>query len=108
MSITLKVLIQQFFFAPVFNTYFFGMQAILSGAAPAAEIEGCCARECHQQCEILAGGDGVELYADTGAPEVCVQCGVCGGVANIFELLESEGGEAEADGDVGGGGDGEG
>ena len=31
MSITIKVLIQQFFFAPIFNTYFFGTQALLSG-----------------------------------------------------------------------------
>ncbi len=30
-SIGLKVLIQQMVFAPVFNTYFFGMQALLSG-----------------------------------------------------------------------------
>lgn len=29
-SITLKVAIQQLFFAPIFNTYFFGMQAALS------------------------------------------------------------------------------
>lgn len=39
MSITIKVLIQQFFFAPIFNTYFFGMQAILAGASPSAVIE---------------------------------------------------------------------
>lgn len=38
-TITIKVAIQQFFFAPVFNTYFFGMQAILSGASPSAVIE---------------------------------------------------------------------
>lgn len=38
-SITIKVLIQQFFFAPIFNTYFFGMQAILSGASSSAVIE---------------------------------------------------------------------
>ena len=38
-SITIKVLIQQFFFAPIFNTYFFGMQAILSGAPPSKVIE---------------------------------------------------------------------
>ena len=30
-SVTLKVAIQQMIFAPVFNTYFFGMQALLSG-----------------------------------------------------------------------------
>ncbi|KAJ9662436.1 hypothetical protein H2198_001325 [Neophaeococcomyces mojaviensis] len=39
LSITIKVLIQQFFFAPIFNTYFFGMQAILAGASPSAVIE---------------------------------------------------------------------
>ena len=33
-SITIKVLIQQFFFAPIFNTYFFGMQAVLTGQPP--------------------------------------------------------------------------
>jgi hypothetical protein len=33
-SITVKVLIQQFFFAPIFNTYFFGAQAALSGQTP--------------------------------------------------------------------------
>lgn len=38
-TITIKVLIQQFFFAPIFNTYFFGMQAILAGANPSAVIE---------------------------------------------------------------------
>jgi len=38
MSITIKVLIQQFFFAPLFNTYFFGMQAILAGSAPSEVI----------------------------------------------------------------------
>lgn len=38
-TIMIKVGIQQFFFAPVFNTYFFGMQAILSGASPSAVIE---------------------------------------------------------------------
>lgn len=37
-SITIKVLIQQFFFAPIFNTYFFGMQALLSGNPPSAII----------------------------------------------------------------------
>ena len=31
MTITIKVLIQQFFFAPLFNTYFFGMQSLLAG-----------------------------------------------------------------------------
>lgn len=38
-TITIKVLIQQFFFAPIFNTYFFGMQAALAGASPSAVIE---------------------------------------------------------------------
>lgn len=38
-SISVKVLIQQFLFAPLFNTYFFGMQAILAGASPSAVIE---------------------------------------------------------------------
>jgi len=38
-TIAIKVLIQQFFFAPLFNTYFFGMQAILAGAPPSAVIE---------------------------------------------------------------------
>jgi hypothetical protein len=33
-----KVLIQQFFFAPVFNTYFFGMQALLNGDTPSVII----------------------------------------------------------------------
>lgn len=35
-TIGLKVAIQQFFFAPIFNTYFFGMQAILAGQPPSA------------------------------------------------------------------------
>lgn len=38
-TITVKVLIQQFFFAPIFNTYFFGMQAILAGSSPSGVIE---------------------------------------------------------------------
>ncbi|KIW89903.1 uncharacterized protein Z519_09332 [Cladophialophora bantiana CBS 173.52] len=33
-SIMVKVVIQQFFFTSIFNTYFFGMQAMLSGEAP--------------------------------------------------------------------------
>ncbi|KAI1612298.1 hypothetical protein EDD37DRAFT_682289 [Exophiala viscosa] len=37
-SITVKVLIQQFVFAPVFNTYFFGMQALLTGNAPSVVL----------------------------------------------------------------------
>lgn len=39
MTITTKVLIQQFFFAPIFNTYFFGMQAFLAGATPSEVVE---------------------------------------------------------------------
>lgn len=38
-SISVKVLVQQFFFAPLFNTYFFGMQAILSGNPPSVIIQ---------------------------------------------------------------------
>jgi len=37
-SISVKVLIQQFLFAPIFNTYFFGMQAVLSGHQPSVVI----------------------------------------------------------------------
>jgi len=37
-SISVKVLIQQFLFAPIFNTYFFGMQAALSGHRPSVVI----------------------------------------------------------------------
>ncbi|KAH0847421.1 putative mpv17 pmp22 family protein [Fonsecaea pedrosoi] len=37
-SIAVKVAIQQFFFAPIFNTYFFGMQALLTGEAPSVVI----------------------------------------------------------------------
>ncbi|EXJ53403.1 uncharacterized protein A1O5_13337 [Cladophialophora psammophila CBS 110553] len=33
-SIVVKVVIQEFFFAPIFNTYFFGMKAMLSGESP--------------------------------------------------------------------------
>ena len=33
-SITTKVIVQQIVFAPIFNTYFFGMQAILTGERP--------------------------------------------------------------------------
>lgn len=39
LTITTKVLIQQFFFAPLFNTYFFGMQALLAGATVPEIIE---------------------------------------------------------------------
>lgn len=39
MTIVTKVLIQQFFFAPMFNTYFFGMQALLAGATLSETIE---------------------------------------------------------------------
>ena len=38
-SITTKVVVQQAIFTPVFNTYFFGMQAILSGARPSGVFE---------------------------------------------------------------------
>jgi hypothetical protein len=38
-SITLKVFIQQMFFAPIFNTYFFGMQAALSGESGSGVVE---------------------------------------------------------------------
>jgi protein Mpv17 len=31
LSIAMKVIVQQIVFTPVFNTYFFGMQALLSG-----------------------------------------------------------------------------
>jgi len=37
-SIAAKVLIQQIFFAPLFNTYFFGMQAILAGQPPSVVL----------------------------------------------------------------------
>ncbi|EHY57844.1 hypothetical protein ABEF95_014254 [Exophiala dermatitidis] len=37
-SITVKVLIQQFLFAPIFNTYFFGMQAVLTRQEPSVVI----------------------------------------------------------------------
>ena len=37
-TIGIKVLIQQFFFAPIFNTYFFGMQAVMAGASPSEVI----------------------------------------------------------------------
>lgn len=37
-SISVKVLIQQFFFAPLFNTYFFGAQAILAAQPPSAVL----------------------------------------------------------------------
>ncbi|KAL6250592.1 hypothetical protein RBB50_002894 [Rhinocladiella similis] len=37
-SISVKVLIQQFLFAPIFNAYFFGMQAALSGQQPSVII----------------------------------------------------------------------
>ena len=38
LSISVKVVIQQFVFAPVFNTYFFGMQAALSGEPPSVVL----------------------------------------------------------------------
>lgn len=31
LSIAIKIIVQQAVFAPIFNTYFFGMQALLSG-----------------------------------------------------------------------------
>jgi len=38
-SITTKVVVHQIVFAPIFNTYFFGMQAILTGERPSGVIE---------------------------------------------------------------------
>lgn len=37
-SITVKVLIQQCLFAPIFNSYFFGMQAVLTNQPPSVII----------------------------------------------------------------------
>lgn len=39
LSIAVKVAIQQAVFTPVFNTYFFGMQAILTGEPPSGVIQ---------------------------------------------------------------------
>jgi len=39
LSILTKVTVQQIVFTPCFNTYFFGMQAFLSGASPDAILE---------------------------------------------------------------------
>merc|ERR1711939_389388 len=38
-SILVKVCVQQAVFTPVFNTYFFGMQAVLTGESPSGCIE---------------------------------------------------------------------
>lgn len=38
-SIAVKVVVQQSVFTPVFNTYFFGMQAILTGEPPSGVIQ---------------------------------------------------------------------
>jgi len=38
LSITTKVVVQQAVFTPVFNTYFFGMQAILTGQPPSGIV----------------------------------------------------------------------
>ena len=37
-SIVTKVVVQQAIFAPIFNTYFFGMQAVLTGQSPSGVI----------------------------------------------------------------------
>ncbi len=39
LSIFVKVAVQQAIFTPVFNTYFFGMQAVLSGERPSGVID---------------------------------------------------------------------
>jgi protein Mpv17 len=39
LSLTVKVLVNQTFFTPVFNTYFFGMQTLLSGGGLKAAKE---------------------------------------------------------------------
>ena len=39
LSIFVKTAIQQIFWAPLFNTYFFGMQSILCGDQPSAVVE---------------------------------------------------------------------
>ncbi len=39
LSILTKVCVQQAVFTPVFNTYFFGMQAILTGESPSGVLE---------------------------------------------------------------------
>jgi len=38
-SVAAKVVVQQMIFTPVFNTYFFGMQAILTGERPSGVLE---------------------------------------------------------------------
>ncbi|KAK5080808.1 hypothetical protein LTR70_000487 [Exophiala xenobiotica] len=39
LSIATKVAVQQTFFTPVFNSYFFGMQAMLTGEPPSGVIQ---------------------------------------------------------------------
>lgn len=39
LSLTAKVTVNQLFFTPLFNSYFFGMQSFLSGATPAEIVE---------------------------------------------------------------------
>lgn len=39
LSVAVKVAVQQAVFTPVFNTYFFGMQAILTGERPSGVIQ---------------------------------------------------------------------
>jgi protein Mpv17 len=39
LSIAVKVCVQQAVFTPVFNTYFFGMQAFLTGESPSGIVE---------------------------------------------------------------------
>lgn len=39
LSILVKVCVQQAVFTPVFNSYFFGMQAVLTGESPSGVIE---------------------------------------------------------------------
>ena len=39
LSIAVKVAVQQAVFTPTFNSYFFGMQAILTGAPPSGVIQ---------------------------------------------------------------------
>ena len=38
-SIATKVVIQQIVFTPIFNSYFFGMQALLTGQSPAGIVQ---------------------------------------------------------------------
>ncbi|KAG9251054.1 uncharacterized protein F5Z01DRAFT_330216 [Emericellopsis atlantica] len=39
LSLGTKIVVSQFVFAPTFNSYFFGMQALLSGCTPAEVVE---------------------------------------------------------------------